>query len=87
MKRRSFETDKGYQVSCSSVYHHVSSEGNLHQLLIILSESDDTVKSWLKANHFTSHQVVSEIITFAGQTGGLPLFCLITMLVQHDQKC
>lgn len=48
-------------------YHHVSSEGNLHQLLLMMGENDDIVKSWLKENHFTSHQAVSEIITFAGQ--------------------
>lgn len=35
-------------------YHHVSSEGNLHQLLLMMGENDDIVKSWLKENHFTS---------------------------------
>ena len=34
----------------------------------MLSESDDFVKSFLKENRFTSHQVVNEIITLAGQS-------------------
>lgn len=48
--------------------NHNECEGNLYQLLLLLSEDNDDIKLWLHENRFTSHQSVSELITLAGQS-------------------
>lgn len=48
--------------------NHNECEGNLYQLLLLLSEDSSDIKSWIHQNRFTCHQSVSELITLAGQS-------------------
>ena len=48
--------------------NHNECEGNLHQLLLLLSKFTGDVKSWIHENRFTCHQSVSELITLAGHS-------------------
>ena len=47
---------------------HDDVEGNLHQLLVMLSRDDGDVKSWISENKYLSHDIVDEQISIIANT-------------------
>ncbi len=47
---------------------HIEVEGNLYQLLILLSAFDSDVKNFLSANRYLSHDFINELISMMGQS-------------------
>jgi len=47
---------------------HDDLEGNLRQLLVMLSRDDEDVKSWIKENKYISHEIVNDKISIMANT-------------------
>jgi len=46
---------------------HDQEDGNLHQLLVTWSHDSEIAKLWMKANRYTCHQTVNDLIDIMGQ--------------------
>ncbi len=55
-------------------------EGNLYQLLILLSAFDSDVKNFLSANRYLSHDFINELISMMGQS-------ILRSLIQEICAC
>ena len=47
---------------------HKESEGNLSQLMQMMSKDNVVIQSWLRNNCYTSHQAINELIDSLGLT-------------------
>ena len=52
----------------ASQYVATENSGNLYQLMLLQSENSEDARTWIKDNHFTSDEAVTEQIIILGQT-------------------